>query len=567
MGLLETFMQTSAQERAGRQASEASERAALIASEAAMRTMQAQLAEIQRQYNDQRELLGPMLQRQYDAGSALSDLLGITGAGPDVPTPAPPEQFPLTGAQQAGQDFQSDADQLGGAVGDFVDGLGQGGQAPSDPLGTGQLGGLRDAFSGALGGGGDPATGTTSSGLQAAAPAPSGVAGPFGAPVGQGSQLGILGGAADALAASGQAGPGGLNQLTGKGAPTPGSSAPIAVDFRNPFGGGGAPPAPPPPPPSGPYQDPNLDNRQFGQSNFRDTALGRQVTGRRLAGDDASQDVAMQHVAGTGVFDGVAQDSLVQHVGANPLAGASLADDEVYQSIFGRQRTGDSFETSPGYAFAREEMQRGLERQASIGGGNVSGAAMIEAQRRAQGLANQDYYNWMDRRMAEDRGLNAAAEAFSGRRQFDIARGDMAVGDARRREELDQARGDAAMQDFLNRRTGQIGREDAAVNENLRQQRLDQQIQQQNYLNRIAQLSAMAGVGSNSVGQAVDAAGRTGQSMAGIYGQAGNTLGQVGAQNALTQGQIAAGVTNAQGQAWANDSRNTLSYLGLLAYI
>lgn len=61
-----------------------------------------------------------------------------------------------------------------------------------------------------------------------------------------------------------------------------------------------------------------------------------------------------------------------------------------------------SFETSPGYQFLQDEARDQVERSAAAQGGLLSGAAMKALQDRAQGVASQDYNNFMNN-------LNAAA--------------------------------------------------------------------------------------------------------------------------------------------------------------
>lgn len=62
----------------------------------------------------------------------------------------------------------------------------------------------------------------------------------------------------------------------------------------------------------------------------------------------------------------------------------------------GDQDPSEVFEGTPGYEFQVEEMNRQLERVGSAGGPNIGGRAIMEAQRRAQGLASDDYYNYLD---------------------------------------------------------------------------------------------------------------------------------------------------------------------------
>lgn len=55
------------------------------------------------------------------------------------------------------------------------------------------------------------------------------------------------------------------------------------------------------------------------------------------------------------------------------------------------------FQETPGYAYAMEQDQRGLERMAAARGMRLSGATLNEAGRRAQGRANQEYGTYLNR--------------------------------------------------------------------------------------------------------------------------------------------------------------------------
>ena len=607
MGVVEATIGAITGQQAANTAADASQRGTELSIAAIQQAMQMQIAEIQRQYNDQRQLLTPMLQRQYDANTALSDLLGISGMGPPVPGVPEAQQPPVGNTGPATGQPYSIADQLN-PPGEpqatappepefrspweqyFGGGDGGGSDSPSDipPEVLRMAGGA--APPGAFGGpGAEGQFGTTASAMMVAPDDPrlvgppesiqaalgGGGAAPPSDPYGMAGQ--IVSENSEFYGQAPQEAPRQVppevreNILAALGG---GGAAPVLNSLGLPVGGGsggrlqdlstqGSLQ-------SGAFYDSNLDNRQFGADQWENSDLGRLATDRRVAGLTAGDDIAVQRAAETGLFAGVENDSLVQRVEGNALAGASMADDAIYQDMLSRQRLGDSFEASPGYQFAQEEAQRAVERSNSIGGGNLSGAAIDEAMRRSQGVAQQEYYNWLGARMQEDQRLDSAANAFAGRRQYDLARGDAAVMDARRREELDLARGDQALYNYLARNQAQIGREDAAAASNLQQQRIDQQMQQQNYLNRISQLSAAAGVGSNAVGQAVNAAGVTGQALAGIYGQGGYTQGQLQGQNALTQGALQAGaIANAgqqyqQGSTWLLDSGAGGGILGLL---
>lgn len=62
-----------------------------------------------------------------------------------------------------------------------------------------------------------------------------------------------------------------------------------------------------------------------------------------------------------------------------------------------RSAVGTSFQESPGYAFAFNEGQRALEGSAAAGGNLRSGATMKALTNYGQGMANQEYGNWLSR--------------------------------------------------------------------------------------------------------------------------------------------------------------------------
>ena len=126
-------------------------------------------------------------------------------------------------------------------------------------------------------------------------------------------------------------------------------------------------------------------------------------------------------------------------------------------------------------------MNRSLDRSRSAGGPNIGGRAIMEAQRRAQGLAAGDYYNWASGRTSD---LTRLAGA----------------------ESTDAARMDEAGSQFDTRLATDLQRSD------------------QGYYNYLANLGNVAGVGGGPAATAVDASQTAGANVAGAYGAEGNAL-------------------------------------------
>ncbi len=187
-------------------------------------------------------------------------------------------------------------------------------------------------------------------------------------------------------------------------------------------------------PQTGAFFDPNLDQRRFGADSAADTELGRLAQEERLAG--------------AGSDAGLDQDAAVQQARRRQLANRSLFGDERFRFAQDTALTSDSFEESPGYQFRVEESERGLDRQLARGGGLFGGRALLELDRRRQGLASQEY------------------DAYARRRQFDLSRQDAAAGAYQGLRATDVAREDAAVNSFLGRRGQDIGREEAAITRN-----------------------------------------------------------------------------------------------------
>ena len=125
------------------------------------------------------------------------------------------------------------------------------------------------------------------------------------------------------------------------------------------------------------------------------------------------------------------EDQIRQDVG-----GRLLAEGAAGQGVYG-----DVFTESPGYGFQREEMERQLERVGSAGGPNIGGRAVMEAQRRAQGLAAGDYYNWAQGRTQDLTRLAGAESA-------DASRLDATAYNYQGTQQREQARGDVGYQDY-----------------------------------------------------------------------------------------------------------------------
>ena len=246
-------------------------------------------------------------------------------------------------------------------------------------------------------------------------------------------------------------------------------------------------------------------------ANFAAGGRGAQVDPNLFGGETALDTEFGQNVANTQLYQGIENDSLVQSIQDRQLAGGSLAEDERFRFAQDTAIAGDTFETSPGYEFAVEQSNRALDRQLSRGGGNIGGRAVLEAQRRAQGLANQEYYNYAALRQRDLARQDQAAAAFQGNQRFDASRMDSAVSDARRREE------------------GDVGRMDQAI--------LNNQALRQNFL---ANLRAAGGIGGNAIGQGVSAGQQTSAGIANAYGNQGNALANIFSQNAIAQGNIGA---------------------------
>lgn len=533
---------------------DASRDAARTQAEAYERGTALQVQTLRDQWAATQRLMAPLINVQYGANSQFAHMLGLQPGG----FAAPP------------------ADAGGGAPPPNPT-LGQ----PLEPAWNEWRGSLarrneiieqrrreQEAARRAAAGGGSPAVGQTASGLQAGdggAPPGSGGGGLVQPEPGQVTG-GYMGRRQDVPDAYGQ-------NVAAQRQFTSGPPGQVTGGFQggdNAFAQAGLPP------PNRGYGmtpmgffDPNLNPTFFGRSDWRESDYGQQVRDRRLAGDDPNQDWAMQRANETRLFDGVDQDSLFQWVQGNQardaidqerLATQLLQQDQRFAWAGDTAVVGSEFETSPGYEFAMEEALRASDRALSRGGGNYGGRAAIEAQRRAAGVASQDYYNWVGARQQDLARQDAAAAAWQSMRfqdagrmdqaaYFDLTRGDRAVADARRREELDLARGDTAFASWLERYGAQVAREDSAVLDNIMRQQQDIARQDQSYYNYMNYLAALSGAGGNPA-QAVAGMGQQTASQIG-GAQAGGAfgVGNAWAQNAANQGAIWGGAVSNVGNA------------------
>lgn len=269
------------------------------------------------------------------------------------------------------------------------------------------------------------------------------------------------------------------------------------------------------------FMDPNLSGQQFGYDDAEDSPYMQLVRNSLLAGMTPDQDLAIQRANETAL-------------------GTDYRNDPRFQ--FAQETgniVGEDFQSSPGYEFAVEQMQREVDRKNSAGGGNYGGRALLEAQRRAKGLADQDYYSWV------------------GARRQDLSRQDYAlntaVGDSRRREELNLARGDTALGDYFRRLQGDTGRLDAAFTRNQELGIDDRGRRDQSYYNYLNMLMGQANTGA--VDRGVGSSASTAAGVAGAYGNQGNYLAQIWQNYGNNQGNIAIG----EGQGYNNAFQGALS--------
>jgi hypothetical protein len=292
--------------------------------------------------------------------------------------------------------------------------------------------------------------------------------------------------------------------------------------------------------PGGGFVDPNLNRTQLADTE----TLSGTVQNNLLAGTSAEDDPFRNFITDTSLDAGSLEGDMVrQDVGGRQLA-AGAAGTDIY---------GAEFTESPGYAFQREEMERQLERTGSAGGPNIGGRAIIEGQRRAQGLAAGDYYNWAQGR-SRDVDRMAGAEA------TDISRMDKTAYNYQDTQRREQGRGDAGYQDYLRRTEGDASRLDAAASNKDRLAATDLQRQDQGYYNYLNSVAKQAGFGGGPAATAVQASQAQAGNVAGAYRNEGNALSLIAGNQGTNQANIAIGEYQGYNNAIQGGLNNWMTY-------
>lgn len=529
-----------ASNRAADKAAAAAESSATTAAQAQILSTQMQVEEIARQFDYQQDILLPQIQQQYNAQGAFADLLGVSGlqVGQNadtgyVATPRPRDQ------QQARRDSD---------IREYEQNIRQA-QAQLDKLGpapTYQPGGRFPIK--------DPNQDIRTE-----------LNGQIAAYQEEIDRIKASPWDEDIIASD--------NRARGPQFPGPG-----ATTFRR-----GA---------RGEFLDPNLDPTRLADA----ATYGNEVRRNLLAGTTPENDPYRAYIdenriaAATPEEDARfarARDVTMTGTRGNVLMAPGTLDADVLRQDIGSRRLaegaagtgvyGDTFTASPGYEFALEQQQRATDRLLSRGG-NYGGRALIEAQRRAEGLAAQEYYNWAAGRTSDlqrrgaaeaiDVGrMDTAAYDYQNRVNRDIARGDtFAMSDINRGDEAlaawdaqriaDVGRSDQAYQDYLRRREGDVSRLDAAAQQKDQLMASDQQRRDQAYYNYISNLSRLAGFGGGPAATAVSASqaagaqtsnayGAEGSNLSSIYGSLGQNLASIRGQQEIDRGNaITSGINN-----------------------
>lgn len=437
-------------------ASDASARGSALAADVKIRTTEMQIAEIQRQFDYQQQVLLPQIQQQYNAQRAYSDLLGISGPsiGSNFETGYTPEA-----RDEAIQQQRRDEE-----IAIYEDYMGQ--LDPDSPTYEDDLAGYENAIA--------DVNNRLSDQEQIDA-----------SNAARGAQMG-----------------------------GPGSSGLSEEDFRREDGS---------------FVDPNLDpTRLADESAYRES-----VEGNLMAGGDVEDDPYFNYLRDNQLAAGsMEEDAMVQRTG----------DVRIAEGAAGTGVYGEDFQTSPGYDFAVEEMGRATDRIGSAGGPNIGGRAIMEAQRRAQGLANQEYYNWAGGR---ERDLGRLGDA----ERADIERGDQAAAGYESQRLQDVMRQDQGYQDYLRRLELDAARLDEAGSQEDRLRAADLARSDQGYYNYLDALSNQAGFGGGPAAQAVDASQAAGAASSAAYGSQGNVVSGIYGDEGTSQANIAyargAGINNA----------------------
>lgn len=267
---------------------------------------------------------------------------------------------------------------------------------------------------------------------------------------------------------------------------------------------------------TGPTNFTRDDQGAFIDPNLTQTQLTEQVQGNLLAPTDLQGDELLNFTRDNPLAGPIEDDLLINRTADVRLATADVGDDPYLQNVRGTAIAGDTFQESPGYAWQVEEMERAQDRVDSAGG-NYGGRALMEAQRRRQGLASTDYYNWADLRGEDLAREDTAYQAWLNRTGVDVQRGDIALEGYQGRLDQDVYRGDDAARNYYGRRAGDAARLDQA-------DVYDRQRRDEGYYNYLNNTARAAGYGGNPIGTAASAAISTGAGIANAYGSQGQQL-------------------------------------------
>ncbi len=292
--------------------------------------------------------------------------------------------------------------------------------------------------------------------------------------------------------------------------------------------------------PGGGFVDPNLNQLQLADTE----TLSQTVQDNLLAGTGPDDDPYRNFLSDTSLDTGTLEGDMVRQ----DIGSRSLADGAAGTDIYG-----DVFNESPGYAFQREEMERQLQRTGSAGGPNIGGRAIIEGQRRAQGLAAGDYYNWAQGR-SRDVDRMAGAEA------VDMNRMDKTAYNYQDTQRREQGRDDQGYQDYLRRKEGDASRIDSAAANKDRLGAGDLQRQDQGYYNYLNAVSKQAGFGGGPAATAVQASANQAGNVAGAYRNEGNALAVNYNNQGTNQANIAIGEAGGYNNAIQGGLDNWMTY-------
>lgn len=121
--------------------------------------------------------------------------------------------------------------------------------------------------------------------------------------------------------------------------------------------------------------------------------------------DESGLNTAVQQAMAQQERDRAAAESAAQNDPAygsllRNFSASDLSSDPLYSLqkplIDAAMQRASSFETAPGYAFRKEEGQKGVENSAAARGGLLSGAALKAIQRYGQDFASNEYGNWFN---------------------------------------------------------------------------------------------------------------------------------------------------------------------------